>query len=384
VVIAMALVLKPDLLIADEPTTALDVTTQKQILELIKTIQRDRQMAVMFITHDFGVVAEIADRVAVMQQGRVVEIGRAEDVLNRPQHPYTKQLIGSLPGGGAGRPLFVPRGDPLLAAEGIRKSFVLGGGFGRPSREVVAADDISLTIHPGETVGLVGESGSGKSTLARTAVGLIKPDGGRLFFKGTDLLRLDRRAFKPFRRDVQMVFQDPYASLNPRHRVGHIIAQGPVAFGEDPRKALARACELLELVGLPPAAASRYPHEFSGGQRQRISIARALAVNPALLIADEPVSALDASVQCQVLRLLADIRQRFNLAMLFITHDLRIAADICDTVGVMLRGRIVEYGPSAQVLSRPRDPYTQSLLDAVPGRGWSIPRDHAATPAVTG
>ncbi len=379
VVIAMALGLKPDLLIADEPTTALDVTTQKQILELLKTIQRERQMAVMFITHDFGVVAEIADRVAVMQGGHVVEIGRAEDVLNRPQHAYTQQLIASLPGHGAGRPPFVPQGEPLLAAEGVRKSFVIGGGLGRASRRITVADDINLTIHPGETVGLVGESGSGKSTLARTVVGLVKPDGGRLLFKGTDLLQLNRRAFKPYRRDVQMVFQDPYASLNPRHRVGHIIAQGPIAFGEDPAKAQARAQEFLELVGLPAAAASRYPHEFSGGQRQRISIARALAVNPALLIADEPVSALDASVQSQVLRLLDDIRKRFNLAMLFITHDLRIAAEICDTVVVMHRGHIVERGPAAQVLSQPHDPYTQGLLDAVPGRAWHLRRGMATS-----
>ncbi|CAH2602958.1 glutathione ABC transporter ATP binding subunit GsiA [Rhodovastum atsumiense] len=369
VMIAMALALEPDLLIADEPTTALDVTTQKQILELIRDIQRTRRMAVMFITHDFGVVAEIADRVAVMQHGHLVELGRAEEVLNRPQHPYTRKLIASLPGHGAPRPPFERQGEALLAADGIRKAY-----RGRGGRELVVADDINLTIHPGETVGLVGESGSGKSTLARTVVGLVRPDGGRMWFKGTDLLGLDRRRFKPFRRDVQMVFQDPYASLNPRHRVGDIIAQGPIAFGEAAEVARARARELLELVGLPAAAAARYPHEFSGGQRQRISIARALAVRPALLIADEPVSALDASVQSQVLRLLDDIRRRFNLAMLFITHDLRIAAEICDTVGVMHRGRIVEYGPAAEVLSRPTDPYTQLLLDAVPGRDWQIPR----------
>jgi peptide/nickel transport system ATP-binding protein len=382
VMIAMALVLKPELLIADEPTTALDVTTQKQILELIRTIQRERHMAVMFITHDFGVVAEIADRVAVMQQGRLVEIGRAEEILNRPRHPYTRQLISSLPGHGAERLPVQRLGEPLLVAEGVRKTFLVGGGIWGKARKLIVADDINLVIHPGETVGLVGESGSGKSTLARSVVGLVRPDGGRLLFKGTDLLALDRRAFKPFRRYVQMVFQDPYASLNPRHRVGHIIAQGPIAFGETPAAALARAKELLELVGLPAAVASRYPHEFSGGQRQRISIARALAVGPTLLIADEPVSALDASVQSQVLQLLDDIRKRLNLAMLFITHDLRIAAEICDTVGVMQHGRIVEYGPAAEVLSHPSDPYTKSLLDAVPGRGWRIPREFAPSGSV--
>jgi peptide/nickel transport system ATP-binding protein len=276
------------------------------------------------------------------------------------------------------RPPFVREGAPLLVAEHINKSFPLaGGGFWSKARRLVVADDINLTIHPGETVGLVGSSGSGKSTLARSVVGLIKPDGGRLLFKGTDLLSLDRRAFKPHRRDVQMVFQDPYASLNPRHRVGDIIAQGPIAFGEDPAKARAQARELLELVGLPASAAERFPHEFSGGQRQRVSIARALAVKPSLLIADEPVSALDASVQSQVLRLLDDIRARLGLAMLFITHDLRIAAEICDTVGVMQHGRIVEYGPASEVLKNPRDPYTRSLLEALPGRDWHIPRSFA-------
>ena len=374
VMIAMALALKPDLLIADEPTTALDVTTQKQILDLIRTIQRERRMAVMFITHDFGVVAEIADRVAVMCAGRLVEIGSADEVLNRPSHPYTRRLIASLPGRGGGRPPRTWTEPPLLDAQGIRKTFTIGGGLFAKSRRLTVADDVNLTIRPGETVGLVGESGSGKSTLARTVVGLIKPDGGRMMFRGTDLAALDRAGFKPLRREVQMVFQDPYASLNPRHRVGEIIAQGPIAFGEDRDKALTRAAELLSLVGLDPAAAARYPHEFSGGQRQRISIARALATEPKLLIADEPVSALDASVQSQVLALLDDIRRRLNLAMLFITHDLRIAAEICDTVGVMQLGRIVEYGPAAEVLKTPRDPYTQSLLAAVPGRGWTIPR----------
>lgn len=372
VMIAMALALKPALLIADEPTTALDVTTQKQILNLIRSIQRERGTAVMFITHDFGVVAEIADRVAVMNHGHLVEIGRADDVLNRPRHAYTRRLISSLPGYKPGRAPCPREGEPLLSVEGVHKAYTVGGRG--KSRQLIVADDINLTIHPGETVGLVGESGSGKSTLARTVLGLIKPDGGRMMFQGTDLLTLDRRAFKPFRRDVQMIFQDPYASLNPRHRVGDIIAQGPMAFGESRESALARASELLDLVGLP-AAAQRYPHEFSGGQRQRISIARALAMNPKLLIADEPVSALDASVQSQVLDLLDDIRKRLNLAMLFITHDLRIAAEICDTVGVMHKGRIVEYGPTSQVLTHPAAPYTQALLSAVPGRAWTIPRD---------
>lgn len=374
VMIAMALALKPDILIADEPTTALDVTTQKQILELIKDIQREQRMAVLFITHDFGVVAEIADRVAVMNKGKVVEIGPAEQVLNHPQHHYTRTLIGSLPHGrvGEGTPPAIDA-PPLLVAKDVHKVYHIAGTRLTPKRDLVVSDHIELTIHQGETVGLVGESGSGKSTLARTIVGLLKPDGGRIDFEGADLLSLDRDAFRPYRRHVQMVFQDPYASLNPRHKVGDIIAQGPVAFGTPKAAALDRARELLALVGLEESAAERFPHEFSGGQRQRISIARALAMEPKLLIADEPVSALDASVQTQVLALLAGIKARLKLSMLFITHDLRIAAQICDTVGVMKLGKLVEIGPAAQVFGAPQDPYTRALLDAIPGQGWVPP-----------
>ena len=372
VMIAMALALNPDILIADEPTTALDVTTQKQILDLIRQIQREHRMAVLFITHDFGVVAEIADRIAVMSQGKLVELGEAEQVLNRPQHAYTRSLIASLPHGALDdAPAPLPGGEPVLDARDITKAYPVAGS--RPKRELVVADHTDLVIHPGETVGLVGESGSGKSTLARILIGLIKPDGGQVLFQGADLLKLSRDGFRPYRRHMQMVFQDPYASLNPRHRVGDIIAQGPIAFGESKETAQARTRELLRLVGLDESAAQRYPHEFSGGQRQRISIARALAVEPQLLIADEPVSALDASVQAQVLALLAEIRQRLNLSMLFITHDLRIAARICDRVGVMRLGKIVEIGPAREVLSHPRDPYTRALLDAIPGQSWTPP-----------
>ncbi|WP_188260374.1 ABC transporter ATP-binding protein [Azospirillum tabaci] len=375
VMIAMALAVEPDILIADEPTTALDVTTQKQILELIQDIQAKRRMGVMFITHDFGVVAEIAHRVAVMQRGRIVEIGTAEDVLNRPQHPYTRQLIAAVPHLIEHREDFTRARQPVLTAEKVCKTFHLGGGFFTPGRKVVAGDDLSLTIHQGETVGLVGESGSGKSTLGRSIVGLIKPDSGKILFEGVDLLSLSRPAFRPYRRHVQMVFQDPYASLNPRHTVGDIITQGPVAFGEDRHKALDKAKALLKLVGLDASAAERFPHEFSGGQRQRISIARALALEPKLLIADEPVSALDVSVQAQVLDLLEDLRHRLNLSMLFITHDLRIAAQICDTIAVMQKGRIVEIGPAKEVFGNPQHAYTRTLLDAIPGKGWTIPED---------
>ncbi|WP_448206749.1 ABC transporter ATP-binding protein [Azospirillum sp. sgz302134] len=375
VMIAMALAVEPDVLIADEPTTALDVTTQKQILELIRDVQAKRAMGVMFITHDFGVVAEIAHRVAVMQKGRMVEIGPAADVLNRPQHPYTRQLIAAVPHLIEHRADFTHERKPVLTAEKVCKTFHIGGGFFKPGRSVVAGNDLSLTIHEGETVGLVGESGSGKSTLGRSIVGLIKPDSGRILFEGADLLSLSRPAFRPYRRHVQMVFQDPYASLNPRHTVGDIITQGPVAFGEDRNKALEKARELLTLVGLDASAAERFPHEFSGGQRQRISIARALALEPKLLIADEPVSALDVSVQAQVLDLLEDLRHRLNLSMLFITHDLRIAAQICDTIAVMQKGRIVEIGPAREVFGNPQHAYTRQLLDAIPGKGWTMPAD---------
>ncbi len=375
VMIAMALAVEPDVLIADEPTTALDVTTQKQILELIRDIQVKRRMGVMFITHDFGVVAEIAHRVAVMQKGRLVEIGPAAEVLNRPQHPYTRQLIAAVPHLIEHREAFGDERKPVLTAEKVCKTFHIGGGFFAPSRKVVAGNQLSLTIRQGETVGLVGESGSGKSTLGRSIVGLIKPDSGRIMFEGVDLLSLSRTAFRPYRRHVQMVFQDPYASLNPRHTVGDIITQGPVAFGEDRGRALEKAKELLTLVGLDASAAERFPHEFSGGQRQRISIARALALEPKLLIADEPVSALDVSVQAQVLDLLEDLRHRLNLSMLFITHDLRIAAQICDTIAVMQKGSIVEIGPARDVFGNPQHAYTRQLLDAIPGKGWTIPED---------
>jgi peptide/nickel transport system ATP-binding protein len=369
VMIAMALALEPALLIADEPTTALDVTTQMQILRLIKDIQLRRGTGVLFITHDFGVVAEIADRVAVMQEGRIVEAGRATQVLNAPQHPYTRALIAAVPHRVAEPAQVI--GGPVLEAVGVRKTYRRGGGlFGRGT-PVHAVADADFVLRQGETLGLVGESGSGKSTLARCVVRLVQPDAGAIRFHDTDLARLDRRAWKPFRRRIQMVFQDPFASLNPRRRVSEIIADGPIAHGTPRTEALRRVRELLDLVQLDPNAAERFPHEFSGGQRQRIGIARALAMQPELLIADEPVSALDVSVQAQVLDLLETLRQRLGLTMLFITHDLRVAAQICGRVAVMQHGRIVEQGETAQVFTAPRHSYTRSLLDSIPGRGWT-------------
>jgi peptide/nickel transport system ATP-binding protein len=360
VMIAAALALEPAILVADEPTTALDVTTQMQILKLIRSLQRDRGMGVVFITHDFGVVAEIADRVAVMQKGRIVEQGKAADVLGDPQHPYTKQLIAAVPSGAPpARPLI--EGKPLLELVAIRKTY---GG----RRSVPAVQDATLRVARGETLGLVGESGSGKSTLARCVVRLVVPDSGAIRFSDTDLQPLSRGQWKPYRKRIQMVFQDPAASLNPRRRVGDIICEGPVAHGVSHAAARARALELLGLVHLDPSAADRFPHEFSGGQRQRIGIARALAMDPELLIADEPVSALDVSVQAQVLALLAELRVRLGLTMLFITHDLRVAAQICDRVAVMRRGAIVEQGPTAALFANPAHEYTRALLDSIPGR----------------
>jgi peptide/nickel transport system ATP-binding protein len=371
VMIAMALALEPALLIADEPTTALDVTTQMQILRLIKDIQTRRGTGVLFITHDFGVVAEIADRVVVMQEGRVVEAGPASAILNAPQHPYTRALIAAVPH----RSAPPPRADPAVVLEliGVRKTYWRGGGLlGRRSR-VPAVQDADITLHKGETLGLVGESGSGKSTLARCIVRLVQPEEGAIRFHATDLTLLDRTGWKPFRKRIQMVFQDPFASLNPRRRVGEIIAEGPMAHGTSRGVALARARELLGLVQLDASVAERFPHEFSGGQRQRIGIARALAMDPELLIADEPVSALDVSVQAQILVLLEELRRELGLTMLFITHDLRVAAQICGRVAVMQHGVIVEQGETALVFASPRHAYTRSLLDSIPGRGWMPP-----------
>ena len=355
VMIAMAIACEPRLLIADEPTTALDVTTQKQVLALIRDVQRRRGMGVLFITHDFGVVAEIADRVAVMRHGVVVEQGAAADVLARPQHPYTQALIAAVPG--ASRTPRLPVTAPLL----LRLTDV-GRAFGT----VQAVDGVSLDIRRGETLGVVGESGSGKSTLARCVVGLVPADRGSIVYDGTELRGLSRAGWAPMRRRIGMVFQDPFASLNPRRTVGAIVAEGLRAHRVPDLDA--RVAALLARVHLDPGAARRYPHEFSGGQRQRIGIARALALEPELLIADEPVSALDVSVQAGILALLEELRTELGLAMLFITHDLRVAAQVCDRVAVMQAGRVVETGFTQEVFARPAHSYTRTLLASVPGR----------------
>ena len=371
--IAMALILEPAVLIADEPTTALDVTTQSGILALIREIQRSRHMGVLFITHDFGVVADIADRVAVMHQGRLVECGDAQRVLNAPQHVYTQSLIAAILGLTPRQRIAQDDAPLVLAVTALDKTYHAGSSLSRGRRVVRAVRSVDLSIRRGETLGLVGESGSGKSTLARCIVRLTNAEHGSVVVRGVDWMNLSRRQLRAHRRHIQMVFQDPYGSLDPRCSVGRLIAEGPIVCGVPESAALARAYALLELVGLDRRAADRYPHEFSGGQRQRIGIARALALDPAILVADEPVSALDVSVQAQVLRLLADIRDRFNLAMLFITHDLRVAARVCDRIAVMRDGEIVESGDTARVFADPQHPYTQALLAAVPGRQWQAP-----------
>ncbi|WFM72854.1 ABC transporter ATP-binding protein [Halomonas sp. CKK8] len=368
VMIAMALALEPELLIADEPTTALDVTTQAQILDLIGDLQRRHGMAVMFITHDFGVVAEIATRVCVMREGRIVELGEARDVLEHPQHDYTRALIEAIPSNAMPAAREADQTAPLLEVRHLQKVFRSRGGLFKPSREVHALDDVSFTMARGETVGIVGESGSGKSTLGRCVVRLERPDSGELLLDGVDLTSLKGESLRRERRRVQMIFQDPYASLNPRTRVGMAIAQGPIANGVDKQQALKEAGDLLDLVGLGAASAERFPHEFSGGQRQRIGIARALALNPELIVADEAVSALDVSIQAQILELLEDLKQKLSLSLLFITHDLRVAAQICDHIIVMQHGRIVEHGSAEAVFLSPREAYTRELLEAIPGR----------------
>ena len=368
VMIAMALALEPELLIADEPTTALDVTTQAQILELIRDLQQRRGMAVMFITHDFGVVAEVATRVCVMRYGRIVELGTAKEVLDSPRHEYTRTLLEAIPSNVIPESKSGERSQTLLEVRHLDKVFRSRGGFFKPAREVRALDDVSFTLAPGETVGIVGESGSGKSTLGRCVVRLEHPDRGQLFLSGTDFSTLKGDALRRQRHRVQMIFQDPYASLNPRHRVGYAIAQGPMANGVARAKAMQQAQELLELVGLGAVAADRFPHEFSGGQRQRIGIARALALNPELIVADEAVSALDVSIQAQVLELLDELKQKLALSLLFITHDLRVAAQISDYIIVMQQGRIIEQGTAQAVFLNPQEPYTRQLLEAIPGR----------------
>ena len=369
VMIAMALALEPAILIADEPTTALDVTTQAQILNLIRDIQRRKGMSVMFITHDFGVVAEIADNVVVMEKGRIVEQGSAAQVLQLPNHPYTRRLIAAVPHltGEDRAPLDAAVKEPILKVERLAKTYRSGSALIGTQRIVPAVNEVSFDLAPGRTLGVVGESGSGKSSLGRLLIKLLDSDGGRILFEGRDIARLPEAEFRPLRARIQMIFQDPFASLNPRSTVGRILTVGPVAHGTPYAKACEEARALLSHVGLDAGAFGRYPHEFSGGQRQRIGIARALMFKPKLLIADEAVSALDVSIQAQILKLLDQIQRETGVSMIFITHDLRVASQICDEIAVMHKGCIVENGPPSQIFLRPQSAYTRELVAAIPG-----------------
>ncbi|ARO13806.1 peptide/nickel transport system ATP-binding protein [Ketogulonicigenium robustum] len=365
VMICMALILRPRLLIADEPTTALDVGTQRQILSLIAALQAQQGTAVLFITHDFGVVADIADRVVVMRAGAVVETGPRDSILRAPSQPYTRDLIAAVPS------LRPPVRAPIASATALEvnalsKSFTARRLLRSVSRTEAVAN-ISLHVRSGEVLGIVGPSGSGKSTLARCIMGLERPDQGQVRIAGRDISPL-----RDARRDLQMVFQDPYRSLNPRLNIRDALTEGPTNFGTPLATARAAAEAMITRVGLSPAALQRYPHQFSGGQRQRIAIARALMLRPKVLVADEAVSALDVSVQAQILHLLDQIRRETVLSIVFITHDLRVAAQICDRIMVMQDGRVVEDGPAHTVLTAPKAPLTRELLDAAPGRAWDF------------
>jgi peptide/nickel transport system ATP-binding protein len=371
IMIAMALVLEPKLLIADEPTTALDVTTQAQILSLIAELQERHGTAVLFITHDMGVVAEVAHTVHVMQHGRIVEQAPVETLLRHPREDYTRTLLSSVPS-------LVPQSvraessqEGVLEVRGMCKEYSGGGWFFRRPG-TLAAHEIDFRVVRGRTLGIVGESGSGKSTVARCVMRLVDPTSGEIRVAGTEIAHLSRRALRPHRKHFQVVFQDPFRSLNPRWTIAMSLTEGPLNYGMRFPEAFARAEEMIELVGLPRDSLHRYPHQFSGGQRQRIAIARAIMMRPDVLVADEAVSALDVSVQAQVLKLLGDIQQKLGVAILFITHDLRVAAQICDDVIVMQHGAIVEKGPAAAVLSTPRHEYTRQLINAAPGRYWDF------------
>lgn len=365
--IAMAMALDPDLLIADEPTTALDVTTQAQILKLIREMQQRNGTGVLFITHDFSVVSDIADRVVVLKEGSIVEQGTSADVLQNAQHEYTRALIKAVPQIEPRTPRPIINSALALKATDLFKTFGRPGIFGN-GRMVNALRGVSFELPVGRTLGIVGESGSGKSTLARALVRLTDPDSGKVMLGDLDYSALSRPALRSKAGLMQMVFQDPYASLNPRRRVGDLIAQPMTVHGMPADQAASRVEELLALVSLDARVMNRFPHEFSGGQRQRIGIARALALEPKILVADEPVSALDVSIQAQILELFVRLRDTLGLSIIFITHDLRVTAQICDEVAVMKDGKIVEYGPTANLFTNPQHDYTRLLLSSAPGQ----------------
>jgi len=368
VMIAMALIAEPKLLICDEPTTALDVTIQAQILKLIRELQQRRNIAVIFITHDLAVVADIADSVAVMKEGRIVEQGSVDAIFNHTQHDYTKKLLASIPKGAKPIPARIEN-QPLLSIHGLTTTFRdHSGGFWQKEPKLVrAVDDVSLDIQHGEILGLVGESGSGKSTLGRSILGLVPTSGGSVVFDGVDLTKLSAKQMTPMRRRMQMIFQDPYASLNPRMTVFDTLAEPLLYHGLATRKTVTKeVLALMDDVGLARAAIRKYPHEFSGGQRQRIAVGRAIATKPELVIADEPVSALDVTIQAQILKLILELVDKHNLTMLFISHDLSVVRYMSDRIAVMHHGKLVETGETEPLFSQPHHDYTRRLLSAIP------------------
>ena len=379
IAIAMALALKPALLIADEPTTALDVTMQAEILALIRELQHEFGAGLLFITHDLSVVADIADRVMVMREGEIVEAGSRDAIFEAPRHPYTIRLLESLPRPGANAS--PERAAPVvLEARDIAITYHQRDGvFG--NRAIEAVRGVSLVLKRGETHGLVGQSGSGKSSLVRGILQLEPLSGGTVLLDGIDIAATGMT--RAMRKRIQLVQQDPFSALNPRQKAGWSVAEGALIHGATRKQAAERAREMLALVGLPEQAFDRFPHEFSGGQRQRLCIARALVVEPEILVADEAISALDVSIQAQILALFASLQKKLGFAMLFVTHDLRVAASICDEVTVMYRGEAVEQGPASKVLVTPAHDYTRTLLDAVPDRAGRATSSLARAARVT-
>ncbi|WP_374628632.1 ABC transporter ATP-binding protein [Pannonibacter indicus] len=372
VMIAMALANDPDVLIADEPTTALDVTTQAQILDLLADLQKRLGMAVVFITHDLGIVRRIADRVYVMRKGEVVEEGETAQIFEAPAHDYTRMLLDAEPEG-TKAPVDVSA-PVVIEGQKVSVEFALGGGLLTKPFILKAVNDISLTVRKGQTLGIVGESGSGKSTLGRALLGLM-PAQGRVFFNGTRISDKSKAELRPLRKHMQLVFQDPFGSLSPRMTVGQIITEGLLVHepGLSGAERDRRACQALEEVSLDPVMRNRYPHEFSGGQRQRIAIARAMVLKPDLMVLDEPTSALDRTIQKQIVTLLRDLQSAHGLTYLFISHDLAVVRAMSDTVMVMQHGKIVEAGPAADVFEAPREDYTRRLIAAA-----MLPEAHAA------
>ena len=369
IVIAMALACNPDILIADEPTTALDVTTQAEILRLISDLKEIYNNTIIFITHDFGVVADIADRIVVMCQGKIIEEGQKEEILMRPKEPYTQLLVDAMPLLETTRTPDQSRTDePSVEVDNLHKIYKTRGG------QVHALNDASFVLRNGETLGVVGESGSGKSTLAKTLIRLEEPTSGSVNIRQENFLSLSGADLISSRQKIQMIFQDPFGSLNPSQTVGFMLMRSLELQGEDPVEAKARSLKLLQQVGLGDQAFNRKPRNFSGGQRQRIGIARALSMGPDVVVADECVSALDLSVQKQVLLLLNDLQSTYKMAIIFITHDLRVAAQVSDYITVMEKGKMVEFGTADDVFNRPKHDYTKRLLDAAPGKDWHPPR----------